>query len=474
MKYTLRFFAVMVALMIMRCSEENIEPALLDDDPSTHMEGYYPSTVFAIEVTTILGGRVEENGLPQLTEFYLSGDPGAKVKVNWGDGTIEKVTLDESRNYMSHQYTRIKNYNIQVSGEISKITTFGIYYQHIIIRDVYLSGLVNLKRLSMGLNYRSPSIVNFSHNRKIETIDFSGSSELTDIIVPSENRLTTVLLSGPNSLSTAVVDRIISRVYTSVQASPRAGYIALNENWGEESPGMIGPPSDYSITKLRKLRDVYGWEVTPELQETPTSGHAITFKPSATDFNMWMHFTGKGTVTLDWGKGDTEVIDFDVDPENQSGTAFRAEGHTYATSIPPAKITGDIHLLVGLLFDNAVDALNVEFATGLKSLEFTDADMPKLDLSANSGLEALSFNNTTIADFTLPQQHAINFFSINEGELGPRSPLVDYVISNIHANTVAGNRMGGFMELDSSPISSDSKAKVIDLRNTYGWEIAYE
>jgi hypothetical protein len=267
MKTHLQFLLLLMAFVIMRCSEENIEPAQLEEDQSTHMQAYYPSSVFAVEVTTILGGRVEENGLPQLTEFYLSAPAGTKVSINWGDGSIDKVTLDgDSRNYMSHQYNRIKNYNIQVTGEISKITTFGIYYQHIIIRNVYLSGLVNLTDLRMGLNYRVPAVVNFSHNRKIEIIDLSSGDDLTDVILPSDNRLTTLLLSGPNSLSTAAVDRIISRVYTSVQASPRAGYFSLSESWYEESEEMIGPPSSYSITKLKKLRDVYGWETSPVLE----------------------------------------------------------------------------------------------------------------------------------------------------------------------------------------------------------------
>jgi hypothetical protein len=471
MKTTLKFLMVLMALVLMRCSEENIEPSLLEEDQSTYMQGY-PSNVFAIEVTTILGGGAEENGLPQLTEFYLSGTPGAKVSVNWGDGTIVKVTLDESRNYMTHQYNRIKNYNIQVTGEISKITRFGLYYQHIIIRNVYLAGLVNLSRLSMGLNYRAPSVVNLSHNRKIETIDLSGT-ELTDVIVPSENRLTTVLLTGPNGLSTAVIDRIISRVYTSVQASAREGYFALNKNWEEESLVMVGPPSSYSMTKLRKLRDVYGWEIVPSPGQSTASKLAVTFQPSATVFSMWMEFTGRGSVTLDWGNGDTESIDFDVDPENQTSTAFRYRQQSYATAIPAAKITGDIHLLVGLMFDDAVDALNTEYATGLSDLYFTNADIPKLNLSLNNKLQILSFDNATIHELILPQDHAIRTLSITPSDFWPSIQQVDYIVSNIYANTVAGNRMNGSVSLQNSPVSPESATKLENLQNTYGWGIEY-
>lgn len=464
---------ILIAFFAMRCAEERIEPAFTEEDQSTHMQGYFPSTVFAIEVTTILGGRVEENGLPQLTEFYLSGTPGAKVSINWGDGTIVKVTLDQSRTYMSHQYNRIKNYAIQVTGEISKVTGFGMYYQHIIIRNVYLSGLVNLNQLSMGLNYKMPAVVNLSHNRQIEILDLNGP-ELTDIIVPSENKLATVLISGPNALSTSVVDRIISRVYTSVQASPRAGYFALNENWYQESSGMVGPPSSYSITKLRKLRDVYGWEISPSLEEPPVSPYAITFQPSATVFPMWMQFAGAGSITLDWGNGEKEVINFNVDPENQTGTAFAYRDQSYITSIPAARISGDIHLIIALGFDDAVDALNTDYAANLQSLYFTNADISRLNLNLNNELRLLSFDNSTINEMILPQDHAIKTLSIIPSEVWPSSQQVDYIISNIHLNSIAGGRRDGTINLHNSPVSSESARMMQELKDWYGWTIWYE
>lgn len=472
MRTTFKFLLVLFALVLMRCSEENIEPALLEEDQRTSIQGYWPSTVFVIEVTTIAGGNVENSALPQLTEFYLSGTPGAKVSVNWGDGTIQKMTLDEERNYMSHQYNRVKNYNIQVSGEIKKITTFGMYYQHIIIRNVYLSGLTNLRDIRMGLNYRAPSVVNLSHNRKIELMDLSGEN-LTDIIVPSENNLTTVLIGGPSGLSTAVVDRIISRVYTSVQASPRAGYFALNEDWDQELPGMVGPPSSYSITKLRKMRDMYGWEIVPALPPVTDTRLAITFQPSATVFNMSMELTGKGSITLDWGNGEREVIDFDVDPENETSTAFRYRDQSYATSIPAAKITGDIHLIVGLAFHDAVDALNTDYATALTDLHFVNADIPRLKLNLNNELQVLTFDNCTINELILPQDHAIRTLSITPSELWPSSQQVDYIISNLYVNAVAGSRRNGSVMLHNSPVSAESARMLQELQNNYGWGVEY-
>jgi hypothetical protein len=260
MNVKLTTFLLLVAFMAVRCSEEKVEPIGPEEDVSTHMQSYLP-TFCAIEITTISGSP---DDLPELTEFYLGGN-AAKVSVNWGDGTIEKVTLDDSRNYFSHQYDRNKNYTIKITGELTKITALEIYYQHMMIRNLYLAGLTNLEDLTMGLNYSCPSVINLSHNKKIQRIEV-GDEEISDIIIPSTNKLHTVLLDGPNNLSTAVVDRIISRVYASVKANPRSGAFGLKARWyEEENIEMVGPPSSYSITKLRKLRSNYGWIINTDI-----------------------------------------------------------------------------------------------------------------------------------------------------------------------------------------------------------------
>lgn len=260
MNLKLTTFLLLVAFIVIRCSEEKVEPIGLEEDLSTHMQSY-PTTVCAIEITTISGAPEDE---PELTEFFLGGN-AAKVSVNWGDGTIEKVTLDDSRNYFSHQYDRKKNYTIQITGEITKITALEIYYQHVMIRNLYLAGLTNLEDLTIGSNYSCPSVINLSYNKKIRHIEV-GDEEISDIIIPSTNNLQTVLLDGPNNLSTAVVDRIISRVYTSVQANPRSGVFGLKAFWYEEENNeMVGPPSSYSITKLKKLKSNYGWIINTDI-----------------------------------------------------------------------------------------------------------------------------------------------------------------------------------------------------------------
>lgn len=100
------------------------------------------------------------------------------------------------------------------------------------------------------------------------------------------------------------------------------------------------------------------------LQEKATEG-AITFQPNATYFSIWIFFTGKGTVVLDWGTGGSETIDFDVDPEDETGTGFAAREQEYENQMPPGKITGDIHLVTGFFFDSMIHSVNLEEATAL-------------------------------------------------------------------------------------------------------------
>jgi hypothetical protein len=228
----------------------------------------------------------------------------------------------------------------------------------------------------------------------------------------------------------------------------------------------------YTNTFVYNQLDKKRLEVT--LQERVTEpGLAVNFQPSATYFSMWLEFTGKGSVTLDWGKGESEVIDFDVDPENATSTAYRFRDQAYALSIPPAKITGDIHLLVGIYFEADVDALDTEHATGLTELSFTEVDMPELNLATNSELTTLTFNNATFGEIVLPQQHAIRHLWIAPSPFWPNAEQLDYIISNIYVNTIAGNFNDGDVTLNGAPVSQQSATMLEDLQNSYSWTISY-
>jgi hypothetical protein len=113
-----------------------------------------------------------------------------------------------------------------------------------------------------------PEIINLSRNRALETVDLFAAWRLKDLLLPTTNNITYLSVGGDNQLSTAVIDRIVGRVYGSVRDSdsPRTGYISIKKSWYDDVQGvedMAGPPSGYTITKLKKLRDTYGWTVMP-------------------------------------------------------------------------------------------------------------------------------------------------------------------------------------------------------------------
>jgi hypothetical protein len=232
--------------------------------------------------------------------------------------------------------------------------------------------------------------------------------------------------------------------------------------------GFVPYINTFVYNQLEKKR----LEVTLQPKSTEPE-IAVTFQPSATYFSFWMEFTGKGSITLDWGNGETELISFDVDPENSTGTAFAFRDHGYATSIPPAKITGDVQQLVSLLFDAAVDQLNTEYATALSKLNLTYGEISSLNLSVNSELQLLSINESTIGELILPQQHAIRNLYITPSPFWPSSEQVDYMVSNIYTNTVAANITGGQVVLNGAPVSEKTDTMLMDLQNTYGWAIGY-
>jgi hypothetical protein len=257
------FLLLLAALTMFYCSDEQITPRDTDDapteDPSTSMKAYSPN-VFAIEIATIDGSSVP----PTLVEMEVGGT-GGKIAVNWGDGTIEKITLTPALITLRHQYERAKNYVIKIDGQITNIEVYRLTYQSARFKNFYLSGLTGLKEFDIVLS-NGPSVINLSHNKLIESLGLVGVNNLQDVILPTANNIRYISVAGPNQISTAVIDRIVGRVYQSVVNNPRAGTFTLSTEWWhgpEPDDEMVGPPSGYSITKLNKLKNTYGWNINP-------------------------------------------------------------------------------------------------------------------------------------------------------------------------------------------------------------------
>jgi hypothetical protein len=251
---------LLLSVVAFQCSDEMVEPQSLDEDLTTSAN-LYEDQYFTLAITTV---QYPDEPMPELFTFYVQGN-GGKVSINWGDGTIEKLIVLPSITKFQHQYDRVKNYTIKMSGDIKTITSFQMHYLGATIKDIHFGGLVNLMDVNMGFIGIIPGVINLSRNRNLETVTVADLRTLKDVLLPSTNKLIHVDISGDNQMTTAAVDRVIARVHDSVVNNPREGYFRLGVDWGEDS-AYVGPPSTYSINKLRKLRDVYGWTIYPDLQ----------------------------------------------------------------------------------------------------------------------------------------------------------------------------------------------------------------
>jgi hypothetical protein len=246
-------------LVVAGCVEEKVEPRL-EEDLKTSASAYRDQFL-TIQITT----NYEDDMV-----FYLEG-LGGDVSVDWGDGTTEDFVIGEGYVTLEHDFNREEenpeDFTIRVSGDIKTITAMDWFYDGFYITDIHFGGLTNLKRLSMGILQHGPSVINLSRNRLLESLTLTGIQPLENVIMPATNKIRSIDIAGTNKLPVSVVDRIIARVHDSVVISPRSGHFSLPISWAQEEGDMtmVGPPSSYSINKLRKLRDRYGWGIYPDV-----------------------------------------------------------------------------------------------------------------------------------------------------------------------------------------------------------------
>lgn len=255
--WKLIFGACIVAALSCCSTNEEIIPTELNEDQKTSA-ALYADQFLTFQITA---SEMDIN-----FTFHVAGN-GGKVSINWGDGTIEKRTVTEYATF-EHAYDEMKNYTVTISGDIKTITELHLNYEDIVIRDIHFSGLTNLKVVNFNLLGAGPRVVNFSRNKMLESVTLAGIEGLQDVILSTTNNIILIDISGENELTTPVVDRVIARIHDSVVNAPRPGFMNVSATWhqGEDDYSMIGPPSSYSINKLKKLRDVYGWNIAPEIQ----------------------------------------------------------------------------------------------------------------------------------------------------------------------------------------------------------------
>ncbi len=213
------------------------------------------------------------------------------------------------------------------------------------------------------------------------------------------------------------------------------------------------------------------------LDSAAAPGPAVIFDPSATMFYMRLQFMDTGSVVLDWRSGiPKETITFAVDPDDEAGTAFVSREMGYVISVPPARITGDVHLIKGIYFDAQANGLEVSSATALQILSLTGGEIDNLDLSNNTKLTSLSLTGMYfINTLTLPQSHDISnlLLSRDSFDTFPTETQTQYIIGNIYANAVAKNIRAGSIIISNVGVSAASADKLSELQSSYGWSVSY-
>jgi hypothetical protein len=219
--------------------------------------GNLPLKIYLVPAGFTMLAFVDDYGIPNSFEFRLNAVSGSYV-VEWGDGT-------SSVNETSHVYATAGNYLITVSGDLDKITSFYCFYGYGRMDAINVQGLTELQNFRFGLTPRGPKEIDLSKSTKLKELFIPNIAQLEHVIFPVDAPVSTVDISGPNQLSPAMVDEIINGVYQSaVLNSETSGIFVLFDTWTRDRYDMVGPPSAASLTKLRDLRDNYGWTIAPD------------------------------------------------------------------------------------------------------------------------------------------------------------------------------------------------------------------
>jgi hypothetical protein len=187
-----------------------------------------------------------------------AGGPGSLL-INWGDGTVEAVTLPVSTHFF-HHYTGAGPFYASVTGDLDQITGTQFFYESGDINALSLIHLPALRIFRSGLN-TMPATVDLSQNPLLEHFEVM-SMEFSSVDISMNTHINLLYLFAP-SFTTAAIDKAIDDLYTNVTAN---GIYGGEFSAPDESNIIVGPPSEASMVKLRSLRDDYGWTFYQDLE----------------------------------------------------------------------------------------------------------------------------------------------------------------------------------------------------------------
>lgn len=187
--------------------------------------------------------------------------PEGSLTIDWGDGSSEILPV-EANHILEHNYEQEGRYFISIKGDLETVIGLGFVADHSRITRIDLQHLTELNFFAMAETGISPSVMDFTNNKKLQDVTLVYMPELEQIILPAGLELKALDIVGPNNLTTHDMDGVIDIVYQSaLQYNTQDGYFQLHDLFTNE---MVGPPSAAGLVKLAILRDEYSWFVKPD------------------------------------------------------------------------------------------------------------------------------------------------------------------------------------------------------------------
>jgi hypothetical protein len=260
MRHPLRLVIAVVTLAaLQQCTDSDIVPT--SKGPNSTINSTISNRVNTNRAFTITASVYES------FEIGLGTVSATNIMVTWGDGDVTPYLLTSSYHSIAHTYDNSGSYPVTITGDVRNITFFNSYYGNGQFTSVNFKALTNLRYVEIGLT-PTPASLDLSHNRKLERISLGDLQELGALALPNTHNISRIEIYGRCLLDTQDMDAIIDNIYQNARAKKiRDGIFYLSSRWEDETTEefMVGPPSPSGILKLKKLRDIYGWEIIPAL-----------------------------------------------------------------------------------------------------------------------------------------------------------------------------------------------------------------
>jgi hypothetical protein len=244
------FCIVLALLSLQACVETELRPQpeeqpLGADASRDNAQGRKQSPALEVEIDVI------DDEYP--FSFGLTGS--GTVTIDWEDGVVETYTLPgEGVHFeVSHAYPIGSGYSPTITGDLHTISGINGFAENGgIVALNGLQHLTGLKDFLPGWFYNAS--LDLRKNRNLERLDLYVDDLPEWVKLPTRHRIHSFFIfMGDHYLTTAQADEVISSLFRNA--------VAQNIRGGSMEISNTERPSESSFSKLRTLRDVYGWYV---------------------------------------------------------------------------------------------------------------------------------------------------------------------------------------------------------------------